>query len=378
GGDVDWSQVAPILEEAMEELSHQDRDAIVLRYLNRQSLAEVGSAFGIRPDAARMRVERALDRLRALLARRGVTSTGAAIALAIGHHAVGAAPVGLATSVLSSITLTGTSAGVSAGILTLMSTTKIQVGLAALVAVGATTGAILGQRENAALRSQLATLQAQSASTATTAVADGVGTAELEALRQDRLRLMELRNEVGKLRDTERRLAELERENRRLKEKTAPPDASAQSDKEARDLEAEMQNGLGLARMTFTGAWMRAFYLYAAENDDRFPESFADAAKHFQVDEHSPAVSVLDPNRFEVVFKGSLKDIADPARTIVIRERDAFTTTSKETGAKIQHRTYAFADGHSEIHAAPDGNFEAWERERMATPAKAPTQTLSP
>ncbi|MBL9136403.1 MAG: sigma-70 family RNA polymerase sigma factor [Verrucomicrobiales bacterium] len=376
---VDWSQVAPILEDAMGELSNPDRDAIVLRYLNRQSLAEVGSAFGISPDAARMRVDRALDRLRGLLARRGVTSTTAALAVTIGHHAVLAAPAGFAATVISSIALTGTTVGSTAGFLALMSTTKIQIGLAALVAIGATTHAVFTHRRNAELRKELAAAQVHLvATTPVSDLADPPSAAELEALRKDRLRLMELRNELGKLRDTERRLADLEAENQRLKNKGARPETAAETDHEARDIEAEMEKGLGLARMSYTGAWMRAFYMYAAENDEHFPESFADAAKHFQIDEHSPALSVLDPNRFEVVFKGSLKDIADRARTIVIREREAFTTTSKETGAKILARTYAFADGHSEIHAAPDGNFEAWERERMATSTSPSTPGNNP
>ncbi|MCC7376376.1 MAG: sigma-70 family RNA polymerase sigma factor [Verrucomicrobiales bacterium] len=370
GEDVDWSQVAPILEDAMGELPHQDRDAIVLRYLNRQSLADVGSAFGISPDAARMRVDRAMDRLRALLARRGVTSTAAAIAMAIGHHAVFAAPAGLAATVIGSVALTGTTVGVSTGFIALMSTAKIQLGLATLVAISAATSAILTQRQNAALRTELEAVRA--ATTSRSPVEDGTAqptAAELEALRQDRLRLMELRNEVGQLRDAQRRLAELHAENQALKTKTAQSARTSKEDQESRDFEAEMEKGLALARMTFTGAWMRAFYMYASENDDRFPETFADAAKHFQADEQNPAVSVLDPNRFEIVFKGSLKDLTNPSRTIVIREREPFTTTSKATGAKVQQRAYAFADGHSEIHAAPDGNFEAWEREHLWTPS---------
>lgn len=33
-------------------------------------------------------------------------------------------------------------------------------------------------------------------------------------------------------------------------------------------------------------------------------------------------------------------------------------------------RTYGFADGHMEIHHSPEGDFEAWERERMIAPAR--------
>ena len=32
-------------------------------------------------------------------------------------------------------------------------------------------------------------------------------------------------------------------------------------------------------------------------------------------------------------------------------------------------KVYGFADGHSEIHKEADGNFEAWEKERIIAPA---------
>jgi prepilin-type processing-associated H-X9-DG protein len=55
-----------------------------------------------------------------------------------------------------------------------------------------------------------------------------------------------------------------------------------------------------------------------------------------------------------------LDDVPDPARTILMREKEAFPVSGREGLS----RTYLFADGHSEIHLAPDGDFTAWEQER--------------
>ncbi|HUR46330.1 MAG TPA: sigma-70 family RNA polymerase sigma factor [Candidatus Saccharimonadales bacterium] len=67
--------LAEHLEPAMAELSPEDRDALVLRFLADRALREVGAELGITEEAARKRVSRALERLRVLLERRSVTVT---------------------------------------------------------------------------------------------------------------------------------------------------------------------------------------------------------------------------------------------------------------------------------------------------------------
>jgi|GEM_PF-6920636 len=53
------------LFQALDALSAPEREAVVLRFLQGMSLAEVGKAQGVSEDAVRMRVQRALKRLRA-------------------------------------------------------------------------------------------------------------------------------------------------------------------------------------------------------------------------------------------------------------------------------------------------------------------------
>ncbi len=68
-----WQRLAPALDAGVAALRELDRQAIVLRFFHRQTLAEVGRAMGISEDAAQMRVSRAVVKLRAFFARAGVT-----------------------------------------------------------------------------------------------------------------------------------------------------------------------------------------------------------------------------------------------------------------------------------------------------------------
>src|SRR5687767_15449342 len=66
-----WQQLTPHLDDAINALAEQDRLAILRRFFERQPLREVGDALGIGEDAARMRINRALEKLRGILVRKG-------------------------------------------------------------------------------------------------------------------------------------------------------------------------------------------------------------------------------------------------------------------------------------------------------------------
>ena len=97
--DALWHELSPLLDDALANLGTSDRDAIVLRYFQNRSLAEVGATLGANEGAARMRVNRALEKLRKFFNKRGVVSTTAVIAVAISNNSVQAAPVGLAKTI---------------------------------------------------------------------------------------------------------------------------------------------------------------------------------------------------------------------------------------------------------------------------------------
>ena len=136
--DVDWHQLRPVLDEAMQALSEPDREAVLLRYFERRPFTEIGKALDVTEDAARMRVDRALEKLRTLLARRGVASTAAALATVLGGQ-VAAAPAGLVTTITGAVVAgAASSAGVAAiTIGFLMNTTNLITSTVALAAIGA-------------------------------------------------------------------------------------------------------------------------------------------------------------------------------------------------------------------------------------------------
>ena len=96
-----WDELEPLLDGALETLEEPDRTAILLRYFEGCSMADVGSALGVSEGAARMRVGRALERLRTRFVQEGIVLTAAALALAFEQNAHSAAPDSLIASVLS-------------------------------------------------------------------------------------------------------------------------------------------------------------------------------------------------------------------------------------------------------------------------------------
>ncbi len=82
----DWSALGSVLDEAMHELSEPDRQALLLRYFAGHDFRTVGASLGLSDGAARTRVERALDKLRGRLARRGITSTASTLSALLMAH----------------------------------------------------------------------------------------------------------------------------------------------------------------------------------------------------------------------------------------------------------------------------------------------------
>ncbi len=150
GPDAPWVQLAPVLDDALNQLEPADRDALVLRYLEQRDLRSVGRALGSSEDAAQKRVTRALEKLRGLLVRSGVT-VGSAAALGTTLEASPAAVVAPEwAATISDLALSGAAA---MSILTLiltslktMITSKLVQGLAAVVALVGITVAILAHR----------------------------------------------------------------------------------------------------------------------------------------------------------------------------------------------------------------------------------------
>jgi uncharacterized protein (TIGR03435 family) len=155
--DETWLQIAPLLDGALERLGQKDHDAVVLRFFEGRNFKEVGAALGASEDAAKMRVNRALERLRKFFTKRGVSTTVAIIAGAISTNSVQAAPAVLAKSVTAVAVVKGSIATVSTltlvkGTLNLMTwiktKTAIVIGASTLLVAGATMWQVEGFHEN--------------------------------------------------------------------------------------------------------------------------------------------------------------------------------------------------------------------------------------
>jgi len=88
--EAGWEEIQTVLDESLGSLRDDDREAVLLRFFRGLSLREVGGAMQTSEDAARMKINRALEKLRTSLARRGITSTAAALSGMLATHAAAA------------------------------------------------------------------------------------------------------------------------------------------------------------------------------------------------------------------------------------------------------------------------------------------------
>jgi len=170
--EANLAQVAPILDEAINQLGAEDRTAILLRFFERRDLRSVGEALGGSENAAQKRVSRALEELRGLLKNRGVAFSAAALGTVLAGGAVTAAPAGLAVTI-SSVALTGAAAGTGTTLtfLKLMTATQMKLSIGALVIAGAITTFVIQHQtqeklraDNESLRQQITQLQSDNLS----------------------------------------------------------------------------------------------------------------------------------------------------------------------------------------------------------------------
>jgi RNA polymerase sigma factor (sigma-70 family) len=92
-----------VLDEAMTELGGGEREAVLLRFFAGQSFGEIGRVLEISEEAARKRVDRAVEKLHTNLTRRGVTSTASALAAALSAYAAPAVSPTLTAAVTAGV-----------------------------------------------------------------------------------------------------------------------------------------------------------------------------------------------------------------------------------------------------------------------------------
>ncbi len=145
--DADWNQLAPVLDEVMDELDSSDRNALVLRYFERRDFRAVGAALGVSDDAAQKRVSRAVEKLRELLvSRRAALVPVAGLAFLLGSRCVEAAPVGLGSRIgraALDAAAAASGAGVIAAIAAWLSPAAAKVALGVVAALAVATALLV-------------------------------------------------------------------------------------------------------------------------------------------------------------------------------------------------------------------------------------------
>jgi RNA polymerase sigma factor (sigma-70 family) len=343
-----WNELQPVLDTVMHELDERDRTAVLLRYFERRPLADVGAKLGLTEDAARMRLGRALDKLRQLLARRGITSTTAALAGLLAQQTVTAAPAGLALNIagtaLASVSVTTTGLTLSA-----IMATKLKIALATATVIALATPLVMQHRTNVKLREETQLLRAQNEQLALTAAEN----ARLSNLLRDAKsrpipqanssnELLKLRGDVARLREDSRELARLKADvatnssqdpsiqatlqtlaaraaalKRHLEERpqTKIPELQFVTDKQwidavakgNLDTEEGIREALGRlrssAKETFGSMMQKALKQYAAANGGMLPNDISELQSYF-----NPPIDPATLKRYELAQSGSLEE----------------------------------------------------------------------
>ena len=208
----DWTQIEPLLDDAMAALDETDRIAILLRYFENKNLREVGESLKVSDDAAQKRVSRAVEKLREFFSKQKITVGASGLTVLISTNAVQAAPIGLALTIINASLAT---AGTTLTFMKIATATKLKLAFSAIVVAGAVTAFVMQQQnqtklrgENESLQQQIAQLQADNAGLSNRIATIG----EANQLPAGQFyELLKLRGEVGVLR---RQLDEATEKNR--------------------------------------------------------------------------------------------------------------------------------------------------------------------
>src|SRR5258708_16898873 len=144
--NVTWNEIAPVVDEALNELNEAERQAILLRFFDHKTMRELGAALGVSEDAAKMRVSRALDRLRTQMAGRGVACSAMVLGTMLADRTVEAAPSSLVAALMCLSFPIPAGVGGAAGFfgsLAHVTRTKLVAGLLTTVLIGVATFVLL-------------------------------------------------------------------------------------------------------------------------------------------------------------------------------------------------------------------------------------------
>lgn len=349
-----WNQMKDVLDDAIASLEAADRTALLLRFFENRTLREVGATLGTSEDTAQKRVSRALDRLRALLAQRGIAVASATLATDLSAHAIETAPAALSATI-STTALTSAPAFTAApatlasshaaGSAALQKTLAAAATLAVLGVVAFEAQAIVHHREELATLSERSTtlrttlaqirtahaadlvrLQSARVELARTTQARVGGDPELEAAAEAWLERVKRLKEIAANR-SDLRIPELAllTENEWF---FAAKDARLAEEAQLRDTFRDLR---GVARKLFARQLRSALSRYAADHGDELPTDPRQLAAFLEP--QAPAELLRD---YDLLQRGPLHSVPAGARILAERLSAArphnnrvFVTTNK-------------------------------------------------
>jgi RNA polymerase sigma factor (sigma-70 family) len=384
----DWSDLQPVIDDAVGDLSTKDREALLLRYFENRSHREIGEILGLSDNAARMRVERALDKVRRLLAKRGVTSSASGLAAALLAHTT----LGTASLTAAQITATAVTASAAVGsgftLLHLMTATQLKTGLAAVAIVAGLSVPIVVQHraidglesKNAAMAEQIQRIVLVEADNARLR-GEAVDRAELEALRLEHEELLRLRREAASATKAleESRLALSRATNAARSESIAPTE-----EEERAKLIGRVYQDLNIQRAQLRrlgGDWVKLHWAASRlvsgteqaevigavllEREAELKERLAVVSVIYSqlsaARGNKPITVTARPEMLEPV--SLLPSAATNHRETLLLYREPTVVSDPSGGFR---RLYWFADGHSEEVVQSHRDFSAWERSHGA------------
>jgi RNA polymerase sigma factor (sigma-70 family) len=361
-----FRDIAPVLDEAIMQLPPDDRAAILLRFFEQHDLRTVAAAIGSSEDAARMRINRALDKLQATLKRRGVTLSAAALAGVLSTHAVTAAPLGLATTIAGTA-LASSVTGVFGTALKIMATTKLKVAAATVIVVaGVATSVVIQLQTTANARdldsfSKVQQIRIAELSRERDQLPQLAEDARASAIKAH-TELENLRNKLADLRPKADQVVQLKSEQQRLQ--TELQKAHDQLVNLNTNSDRTVGNDQLAAKIEYCMELVKARWAHPSGTNGVLATNLNDLVKFLPAKYQNR--TDITPDQFEIVYQGTklgIEKYAHGSRMIEIQERTPWVNTD---GKLVL--VWASIRGSGSYFCPLNGDFSQWKQEHTPTP----------
>lgn len=141
---LEWEDIRPHLDAAIEELPEPQRAVIIGHFLHGQTHAQLARTLNISRPAVTQRIARALDQLRAYLKQRGITIAAAPLATLLASNTSMAAPATMLTAIGKAALASQLTSSATAAISSAATGTSVALTVKTLAGVFVATVAAVG------------------------------------------------------------------------------------------------------------------------------------------------------------------------------------------------------------------------------------------